>query len=245
MIDQKSEQVLNDIFGWHSGWTADEVPPVKLSPGFPDIKALAEVLAAEPSEEALQKVLEKHPQIVTGFCGQGDDVTLGLLTKPPIGTQYRADFAVFTVNQGGCSVTLIEIEKSTHPLFTRKGSQSQALQSAITQTMDWWEWIRPNEATFVRDTLKQLKEAPQHPERSQNGGFRTFSKAHIDNAWRMFDGFENPYVNFLVIIGRWSELSESHKKRLIQLNRSLDERTRIRTYEQLARRAYDRPACFF
>src|SRR5262245_39316634 len=101
MINEGTEKVLNEIFGWHSGWAADDIRPIKLSPGFPDIKAFAELLASEPSEEALQSFLENRPQIVTGLCGQGDDATLGLLIKPPIGTKFRADFAVLTANQGG------------------------------------------------------------------------------------------------------------------------------------------------
>jgi hypothetical protein len=244
MIDDETEKIINDIFGWHSGWLADDIRPVKLSPGFPDIRALAELLQTEPTEEQLQKFLEVRPQFLTGLCGQGDDSTLGLLTKPPVGTMNRADFSVFTVNQGGCGISLIEIERSGYPLFTQQGTASRYLQTALGQTLNWAEWIRPNEATFIRDSLNLLKESAEYLARSLNGSFRIFSSEHIDHAWKTFNGFENPYVEFVIIIGRWSCLSEAHRKRLIQLNRSNGNRTTIRTYEQLARRAYDRPACF-
>ena len=244
MIDDETEKIISDIFGWHSGWLADDIQPIKLSPGFPDIRAVAELLKSEPSEEQLQKLLEDRPQLLTGFCGQGDDSTLGLLTKPPVGTLNRADFAVFTVNQGGCGISLVEIERSVHPLFTDQGTPSRYLQAALGQTMDWEAWVRPNEATFVRDSLNLLKACPEYPDQSSNGSFRTFSPDHIDQAWKAFNGFENPCVQYVIIIGRWSRRAEAHRKRLVQWNRRSNGHTVVRTYEQLARRAYDRPACF-
>src|ERR1700749_1811829 len=186
MINDETEKVISDIFRWHSGWLADETQPIKLSPGFPDIRAIAELLQSDPPEEQLQKLLEDRPQLLTGFCGQGDDSTLGLLTKPPIGAVKRSDFAVFTVNQGGCDISLIEIERSAHPLFTAQGTPSRYLQTALGQTMDWSEWIHPNEATFVRDSLNLLKACPEYPLRSPNGSFRMFSPEHIDQAWKAF-----------------------------------------------------------
>jgi hypothetical protein len=244
MIDNKTEEIITDIFGWHSGWTGDDIRPVKLSSGFPDIKAFAALLAEDPQEEELQTFLESRPQILTGLCGQGDDSTIGFLTKPPVGTKFHADFAILTIGQGGCGIELIEIERSSHPLFTQKGTPSRYLQAALGQVQDWSEWIISNQGTFVRDTLQLLKNSEEYPARSDNGNFRTFSREHIDKGWQAFHGFDDPYISYTIIIGRWSQLSEEHRRRLVTTNRKNQSHTRIWTYEQVARRSYERPLCF-
>ncbi|MEL6438030.1 MAG: hypothetical protein AAFQ80_02070 [Cyanobacteria bacterium J06621_8] len=62
--------------------------------GYTDIEALACLLANKPREEELQQFFEAYPQFLTGLCGWGYDLPLAFLSKPPIGTAYKADFAV-------------------------------------------------------------------------------------------------------------------------------------------------------
>ena len=242
MIDSKTEAVLAGIFGQVSGWNADDVRTAKMCPGFSDIRDFASLLTTGPGEEQMQKFIEERPQFVLGLFGQGDDCDLAFLTKPSIGTGYRADFAILNVNQGGCRITLIELERPSERLFTKKGTPAKTLQSALGQIQDWHEWITPNKQTFVSDTLNAAKALPLFPERSPNRGFRLRSSEGIESAWRAFGGYKDPFVNYGIVIGRWSELDDQHRSRLVSMNRQDSILRTIYTYEQVARRAYDRPA---
>jgi hypothetical protein len=48
------------------------------------------------------------------------DTICGLLIKPPIGNFFYADYAIVTVGHGGCGITLIELERLSDKLFTKK-----------------------------------------------------------------------------------------------------------------------------
>jgi Domain of unknown function (DUF4263) len=242
MIDNKTEEVLADIFGHVSGWNADDVQTTKMSPGFPLIRDFASLLANEPSEESMQKFLKEHPQLLLGLFGQGDDCDLAFLTKPPIGTAFRADFAILNANQGGCRITLIDLENPSEPLFTKQGTAAKMLQRALGQIQDWQDWITPNKQTFVSDTVATAKAVAEYPARSPNGSFRLRSTQGVEDAWRAFDGFKNSFVNYGIVIGRWSQLDAKHRSRLVSVNRQDYPLRAVFTYEQVARRAYDRPA---
>ncbi len=242
MIDTKTEEVLAGIFGRVSGWNSDDVRAAKMCPGFDDIRDFAGLLSTEPGEEQMQKFVEEHPQFLLGLFGQGDDCDVAFITKPPIGTGYRADFALLNINQGGCRITLVELERPSEPLFTKRGTPAKTLQSALGQVQDWHEWITSNKQTFVSDTVEAAKALPEFPDRSPNGSFRLRSPEGIEDGWRAFAGYKDPFINYGIVIGRWSQLDAEHRSRLVSMNRQDQFVRTIYTYEQVARRAYDRPA---
>ena len=226
----------------NTGWDNDEVRTVKMCPGFNDIKAFASLLSENPGEEELQKFLEARPQLLFGLFGQGDDSDLAFVTKPCVGTSYKADFAVLNIGQGGCVINLVEIEKASESLFTGKSTPAKTLQSAIGQVQDWTQWVESNKATFVSDTVEMVKKLPLFPKASKNGSFRLRSPESIEQGWKAFGGYEFPKVRFSIIAGRWATMSEEHQKRLAFLNSSDNKSYTIYTYDKVARRAYDRPA---
>ena len=241
MIDDPTEEVLTEIFGRNSGWNADDVQGAKLSPGFPDVRSFAQLLAIDPDEEALQRFLTERPQFLLGMFGQGDDSDVGFLTKPRVGPNF-ADFALFNINQGGARVMLVELERSTATLFTEKGTPARTLQTAMGQVRDWHQWLTLNGSTFVRDAITELKTLPEFPDRALNGSFRSRSAEGIEQGWRQFGGYDDPVFRYAIVVGRWAKLSEEDQKRLLFLNKHDGNLHQIYTYDCVARRAYDRPA---
>jgi hypothetical protein len=241
MITDDVQRVLEQIFG------ADATPDIRPKPSamagsFGDVVAFAELLSRDASEEELQQFLTEQPQMLRGAMGYAQNLDLGFVTKPAIGTRYRADFAVLSYDQGGCDIHLIELERASAPLFTRKDTPAQRLQSAMGQVRDWDAWIRPNQRTFVRDLIDHAKTLPVLPKRHTNGSIIRVTPDHLEEAWRHFGGFDQPGIRYTIVIGRWGQLSEEHRKRLVYMNQRDGAVQQIRTFDQVARRSYSRPA---
>ena len=137
---------------------------------------------------------------------------------------------------------MIELERASARLFTAADTPARALQTALGQVRDWDEWIKRNEQTFVRDVIDHCKTLPRFPQRAANGSFLLADGDSLEQAWRAFGGFSHPKIRFTVVLGRWSQLSEIHKNRLVYMNRHDSTIQEIYTYDQLVRRSHSRPA---
>lgn len=242
MLSDDVKRVLAEIFSG-AGGIADLQPKLAvMSASFDDTVALAELLTRDVAEEELQQLLTQRPQILLGALGYAQNTDLAFVTKPAIGTQFCADFGLLSYDQGGCDIHLIELERASAPLFTGKDTPAQRLQSAMGQVRDWDEWIRRNQSTFVRDLIDYCKALPLYPAKHANGSFRLVEGDRLEGAWRGFGGFDHPSIRYTIVIGRWSQISDDHQKRLIYLNRHDGALQQIRTFDQVARRSYARPA---
>jgi hypothetical protein len=241
MLSLAAQQVLADIFTGTLDLNVLKTKGPVLFTEFDDLAALAELLSQTPSEEALQILLTARPQLLFGAFGYGQN-DLAFITKPQIGTSYRADFAVLSYDQGGCDVYLIELEPSHTALFTRDDTPARRLQGALGQVRDWDQWIKVNHQTFTRDLIRGAQSLPIYPERSANGSFLLVEPDRLEQTWRSFGGYELGGIKYSIIIGRWSQLSQAHRERLVYLNRHDGALQQIRTYEQLARLASIRRA---
>jgi Shedu protein SduA, C-terminal len=245
MVSDDVRKVLGEIFDGSGGIPDLQPKQPVLFGSFEDTIALAELLAGDSSEEELQRLFTARPQILLGAFGYAQDTDLAFLTKPPIGTQFRADFATLSYDQGGCEVHLVEIERAEATLFTRADTPARDLQTAMGQVRDWDQWIRQNQHTFIRDLIDSCEQLPLFPNRADNGGFRLVAPEVLEGAWRGFGGFDHPQVRYSILIGRWSRLSEAHRQRLIYMNRHDNAVHQISTYDQVARRSYVRPAVYY
>jgi Domain of unknown function (DUF4263) len=237
-------EILAQIFHPSLGWSESDQEVLSICPSYSDVEDLAQLLSNEQREEELQQFIENYPQFLTGLCGSGYDSPLAFVVKPSVGTLYKADFAVLTYGQGGgCEIYLIEIKRSTETLYIRSGEQAAKLREAVKQTEDRNIWLQKgsNTQTFVSDMLACAKALPQYPERSQNQSFRLRSSAGIEEAWRAFAGYDKTIINHILIIGRWAKLPESDRQRLISHNRHNSQLYSIFTYDEVARRGFDRP----
>ncbi len=90
---------------------------------------LAELLDSETREEDIQTFFEKHP-LALHICSPAER----LFSKAPILTNYFCDFAILTPSR---ELVLVELEKATTKLMTRRGGITSDLQHAFDQVQDW------------------------------------------------------------------------------------------------------------
>src|SRR5438045_5370302 len=137
MISPNTKKVINEIFD-PKLFSADKISRFDYkAPEFSEIITIANLLALEVPEEDLQTFINKTPHFLFRSTPNSGNTNMGLLVKPPVGNHYKADFAILSYGQGGCGITLVELEKSNHRLFTQKLSPAKGLQSALAQTTDW------------------------------------------------------------------------------------------------------------
>ena len=141
--------------------------------------------------------------------------SLGFLTKPPISNFFNADYAIFTVGQGGCGITLIELESPSDKLFTKKTNASGKASDCTGQIDDWNQWLVENKNSFITTCLGLLKKCKKLPDISENLSFKTITNTKMNDIWNAFGGAEECFITNLVIIGRGSQLNEKERKRLI------------------------------
>lgn len=244
-MNSKTKSVLCEIFGLESSWIDGFQRRSKMCPGFNDIYDYAKVLSKAKKEEDLQLFLSKNPKFLLGVIGSGGDTDFAFITKPPIGSKYKADFITLKIGQGGGVINFVEIEKIDAKLYTKQGTPSKDLQKAISQVTNWKEWIIKNQITYVPDLIKTAVALPQYPEISPNRSFKLRPKEESEITWKAFGGIEHPHFAYTIIIGRWSKLNEYERERLTFNNSQENTFYNVITYDQLARRAYDRPLIIF
>lgn len=211
-------------------------------PSFAELKEFAQLIANDQSEESFQKFIAMHPKFLLRLSLSTDDFNIGLLAEPPISHFNTADFGILTVSQGGSRVTLIELERPSDRLFTKKLTPAKKLQTAIGQVQDWDQWIRSNKQTFVNTVLRILAALPKHPWATANGSRIFTDKKRLVQMWNGFGGQSEFELDYVIVIGRWSQLTDKEKERLIYLNRKNESiNLHIRTYDNLARKAIDGP----
>ena len=191
-------------------------------------------------EENFQQFFTNNPTFLFKAVPSYGDSNAGVITKLPIGNRFVSDFAIFTIGQGGCKITLIEIEKPSDILFTKKLTPAQKLNAAIGQVTEWTEWIQSNRQTFIRDSVDILKKTPKIDGLNFKGSFKTMDSEELELGWNTFHGFSDYcIISSVVIIGRWSQLNEDEKKRLVFLNHPQNSPNKqIRTYDQVIRKCY-------
>src|SRR6476620_148336 len=104
MTKRNIESVIKDIFDPFILGDEISVNGLTRSPSFPEIQQLAKLILQDKSEESFQNYLAKNPHFLFRLAPSTDDTLLGMLAKPPINNFNFADFAIFSVMQGGCRV---------------------------------------------------------------------------------------------------------------------------------------------
>ena len=102
--------------------------------------------ATARNENALQRCLTSNP-ILFGVEYRR------IIPKHRLGSEYEMDYALEKISG---LVDLVEIEASTHNLYTKDGNPSSALIHAEQQVLDWLYWIERNSA-YARDKLPGLQ----------------------------------------------------------------------------------------
>jgi len=116
------------------------------------------LLDSGPLEEELHQFIAAHPHILTRCVGRFGCSDL----KSKVGIhKYEMDFALcqYWDSADRYEYTIVEIERSTHRLFTAKGDPSAALTHALRQVVDWRGWIEDNLA-YARKILPHIEPTP-------------------------------------------------------------------------------------
>lgn len=99
------------------------------------IDEMTDLLAASSrNENALQECLTRNP----AFFGPSYS---RVIPKHRLGAEYVTDYAL-ELSDG--SVDVVEIEASTHALYTNAGNPTSALVHAEQQVLDWLAWLDQN-----------------------------------------------------------------------------------------------------
>jgi hypothetical protein len=89
-------------------------------------------------EEELQIFIRENPMML--------HPTADLIPKKKLGEDFITDFVLVTPSDQGPTYTLVEIEKSSHPILLKDNSLSPQTNHAIKQTRDWDVWLEGNKA---------------------------------------------------------------------------------------------------
>lgn len=110
------------------------------------IQKLENILEQEVrNENDIQKCISEYPIL---FGTEYVEV----MPKHKLGSEYETDY-VLKRNNGLYDV--IELEASTHKLYTKDGNPTSNLTHAEQQIYDWLEWIEHNNS-YARETLKEF-----------------------------------------------------------------------------------------
>jgi hypothetical protein len=97
-----------------------------------------ELLLSAEREEELQVFLKNNPLVLDPMAEQ--------IPKKRLGEDFITDFVLVTPDEQGPAYTLVEIEKSSHPVLIKDNSLSSEANHAIKQTRDWDVWLETNKA---------------------------------------------------------------------------------------------------
>ena len=89
-------------------------------------------------EEELQVFIKENPMML--------HPTAELIPKKKLGEDFVTDFVLVAPSDQGPTYTLVEIEKSSHPILLKDNSLSSQTNHAIKQTRDWDVWLENNKA---------------------------------------------------------------------------------------------------
>lgn len=105
---------------------------------------LDQTAADNSKEEDLQVFLKENPILL---------IPNGrVIPKQKLGEDFCTDFVLIDMLDQGPKYTLVEIEKSSHVVFTKSGELRAEVQHAIHQTRQWDVWIQKN-AAYLRNKL--------------------------------------------------------------------------------------------
>jgi hypothetical protein len=230
-VISSAARILTD---WIDRPSLDALTPL---PDYALFKKFAALLDKAPAEEVLQQFLTRHPAPIFALGSARKDVELALIAKPRVGQRYVADFCVVSIGQGGGMLHFIEIETADANLFTQRGTPARRLQQAFGQITDWSQWINANRETAVRDVMDHVSRLPllDPAKKLRPPSYRLVSDEFLRNTQWYFADMTGVDVDYVVVIGRWSSLSDRHRRRLQHFNNTATLPARVVTYDHVAR----------
>jgi len=157
------------------------------------------------------------------LCDEGSIV----FSKFKLADNYITDFAIVgqerNTNSISAFVSLVEIERSDKPLFTKSGDPTSFLSHSVRQVQNWKTWYEENRAFLKKRYKDILLQNPLEQIVPPNRYYRNYEYFGLDY------GF---YARYFCIVGRRKDLTIRDNVLLGQMNHDLDE-IHIITYDVL------------
>ena len=144
----KASRELNSVLaGLNLGINKDILSTSPFSPVIEKIEAIIKqfesLLSLSGEKESnIQDFLNKNPILVTPDY-------LKIIPQASLGSEYKTDFIIVRPSDYGEQCILVEIENSSHRLFTKNGDLTAILRHSLKQVSDWRNWLRDN-ATYAQ-----------------------------------------------------------------------------------------------
>ncbi|CZF82788.1 hypothetical protein GCE9029_03440 [Grimontia celer] len=167
---------------------------------------LINLVDKEPLEQPVQEFLEKCPSAI---CGTKYIMGNCVISKLPLGNEYKTDFAYINPQSGYTFLHLVEIEKPGKSIFTQSDEFTKEFNQALQQVNDWIYWCS-NNSGYLYNLLEPLR---------QRSG---------DSV-----GYYN--ARGLLIYGRSSEINNIRRKERWAQKTTENNFIEIRTYDGFAR----------
>ena len=113
------------------------------------IKDFEILLETSHKEEEIQKFLENNPILIQP-CYQ-------IIPKQKLGEDFVTDFVLVNVLDQGVIYTLVEIEKPSMRVLTKKGEFSAEFKHAEKQILDWKIWVQDSQ-DYLQRKLKDFRD---------------------------------------------------------------------------------------
>jgi hypothetical protein len=142
------------------------------------VRAFENALSSATGERPMQKVLEKHPEILACLINGHNGAYV--IPQSRLGNQHVPDFLIAAETSLGLLWSLIELKSPTAPLTIGDGQHSKELRRAIKQIIDWREWLNDNSDYARRNTSENG--LGLHGIRSDAHAFIIISRADMPRA---------------------------------------------------------------
>lgn len=124
------------------------------------IKEFLELIDDEKTNENdIQRYLEEHSEMIPLPILLNHHLNFrSIISKLPLGREYKTDFAYLTKSSTGWNLVLIELESSHKKIFTKDKKNpklTQAFNNARDQVNNWKAYVQKNYEK-VRDSVKNL-----------------------------------------------------------------------------------------
>lgn len=168
---------------------------------------------SEKEREVAEYLSNNHRalRMATGYCHPGDGGYC--MHEFRFGSDFIADFLILNPRRSlPPLIYLVELEPVGDNIFTKKGTPSHKLLTALHQIKQWRSWIQDNRLAFCNEVDKRLKRAVD---------------ARTIEGWLMrktvrLDGY--------IFIGRRSKISDNDQRHLWSDD---GENTTIHTYDTI------------
>lgn len=105
-------------------------------------------------EQDIQEFLERYPFFLPGLY-EYHNGPLGevVISKPPVGLNFRADFAFASTHTAWYKIIFVEIEDPCKEIFTKKGELNSKFRQARNQLRDWVRTWHDSKEALIKDVF--------------------------------------------------------------------------------------------